>query len=157
MANKILPYFAAEATLAMTLAGLPSSTSGVGRQSDMVDNSVNRFKRIRLFIKTKLGTGPSAGKGIYFYGLRGDKNATAHRTDNAGPSDAALTIINAELIGVIGTAAAPATGDVLLKEIIFEDPGLEWGIAGYHDTGVNLDATAGNHWVRWIGEDPEVQ
>ena len=155
--NKILPVFSAESTLAMTLAGLAASTSGVGRQSDMVDNSVNRFKRIRLFIKTKLGTSPVAGKGIYIYALRGDKNGTAHRTDGAGPSDAALTIVNADLIGVIGTAASPSTGDVLWKEIIFEDPGPEWGIAGYQDTGASLDATAGNHWVRWIGESPEIQ
>lgn len=158
MANKILPFFDTEASLTITLASLASSTAGVGRQSTMVDNSTLRYKRVRVFIKIKLGTSPTSAKGVYVYALRGDKNATPHRTDGAGASDAALTVLNAPILGVLGDkSSGAATGDVLQGEFILEDPGPEWGIAIVHDTGVALDATAGNHWARYTGEEPEIQ
>jgi hypothetical protein len=158
MANKILPKFETAGTLTISLGSLASSTSGVGRQSTMVDNSTNRYKRVRLFLKIKLGTTPTSAKAIYVYGLRGDLNGTPHRTDGAGASDAALTVLNAPLIGVIKNKDSGAsTGDNCYGEVIFEDPGPEWGIAIVHDTAVNLDATGGNHYARYIGEEPEVQ
>lgn len=158
MANKILPKFETEASLTITMASLASSTAGVGRQSTMVDNSTTRYKRARLFIKIKLGTSPTSAKGVYVYGLRGDQNGTPSRTDAAGASDAALTVLNAPIIGVLGDkTSGAATGDVLQGEIMFEDLGAEWGVAIVHDTGVALDSTGGNHWVRYVGEEPEVQ
>jgi hypothetical protein len=158
MANKILPFYDAGAALTITIAGLASSTAGVGRQSTMVDNSTTRYKRVRVFVKIKLGTSPTSAKAAYIYILRGDKNATPHRTDGAGASDAALTVLNAKLLGVLGNkTSGAATGDVLQDDFILEDPGPEWGIAIVHDTVAALDATGSNHWARYIGEDPEVQ
>lgn len=158
MANKILPVFSTEGTVDIDIAGLSSSTSNVGNQSTMIDNSVTRYKRIRLFIKIKQGTNPTGSKGVYIYALRGDQNGTPYRTDGAAATKAGtFTVVNAELIGVLGNLASPSTGDILYKELILEDPGVEWGIAITHDTGVTLDGTAGSHYVRYIGESPEVQ
>jgi hypothetical protein len=37
------------------------------------------------------------------------------------------------------------------------DPGPKWTVAIVHDTGVALNATGSNHWVRYRGTNPEVQ
>lgn len=123
----------------------------------MVDNSTLRYKRIRIFSKITQGTSPTGSNAVYFYGLRGDKNGTPYRTDNSGASDAALTVLNAPILEVGANLASPATGDVIWKEFVFEDPGPEWGIAVVHTTVAALNSTSGNHYIRYIGEDLEVQ
>lgn len=157
MANEIKDKFASSAALTITLASLASSSSGAGRQSDIVDNTTNRYQAVLIYIKIKLGTSPTGSKGVYVYLIRDDNNGTNHRSDGAGASDAALTVQNAQLIGVMADKASPATGDVLYGEFLVERPGPKWGIAIVHDTGVNLDSTGGNHWARYVGLNPEVQ
>jgi hypothetical protein len=156
MANKILPFYETFGTLTISLASLASSTAGVGRQSTIVDNSTTRVKRVRIFGKAKLGTSPAAGA-VYVYAIRGEKTGTAFRTDAAGATDAGLTVINAQIIGVFATKSSPATGDNVTIDCILEDPGPEWGICIVQNTTVNLDATGGNHVIEYRGEEPEVQ
>jgi hypothetical protein len=71
--------------------------------------------------------------------------------------DAGLTVLNARVIGRLVNKASPSTGDVLQGEFLIDKPGPSWGIAVVHDTGANLDATGGNHAVRWVSVDPEIQ
>jgi hypothetical protein len=156
MANKILPLYETFGTLTISLASLASSTTGVGRQSTIVDNSTTRNKRVRIFGKVKLGTSPAAGA-IFVYAIRGEKTGTAFRTDNAGATDAGLTIANAQIIGVFATKSSPSTGDTVYIDCAFEDPGPEWGICIVQNTTVNLDSTAGNHVIEYRGEEPEIQ
>jgi hypothetical protein len=156
MANKILPFFETAGTFTIALASVASSTSGVGRQSTIVDNSTTRYKRVFIYGKVKLGTSPAAGA-IYVYGIRGEKTGTAFRTDNAGSTDAAMTVLNAPIIGVFATKSSPATGDVIYIDLIFENPGPEFGICIVQNTTVNLDSTGGNHVIEYRGEEPEVQ
>jgi hypothetical protein len=155
MANEIKEKLGASTAITIALASLASSASGIGRQSTMVDNSTARYGLLHLFVKVKLGTSPSANKTVQVYLLKG--NGGGLRTDNAGSGDAALTVKNAPLLGVMTTGGAPVTGDVLQKHFTIRDPGPEWGIAVVHDSGVNLDSTAGNHAVHYIGDNPEVQ
>jgi hypothetical protein len=155
MPNELKEKYGTSTALTITLASLASSTTGVGRQSNMVDNSTSRYGLLHLFVKVKLGTSPTANKAVQVYLLKG--NGSGLRTDNAGASDAALTVKNAPLLGVMTSGGSPATGDVLQKHFTIRDPGLEWGIAVVHDSGVNLDSTAGNHAVHYIGDNPEVQ
>jgi hypothetical protein len=155
MPNELKEKFGTSTALTITLASLASSATGVGRQSNMVDNSISRYGLLHLFIKIKLGTSPTANKTVQVFLLKG--NSSGLRTDNAGANDAALTIKNAPLLGVMTTGGSPSTGDVLQKHFTIRDPGPEWGIALVHDSGVNLDSTAGNHAVHYIGDNPEVQ
>jgi len=158
MANEIKDKYSVSAALVVTLASLASSSSGVGRQSTLIDNSTARYQALLILVKLTQGTSPTGNKGAYVYLIRDDKDATTpHRTDGAGASDAALTVQNAILIGVMQNKASPSTGDVLYGEFLVERPGPQWGIAIVHDTGVALNSTAANHWVRYIGLDPEVQ
>lgn len=158
MPIEIKDKFSTSAALTITLASLASSTSGVGRQSTLVDNSTTRYQDLLVYVKLTQGTTPTGSKAAYAYLIRSDKDATTpHRTDGAGASDAAWTALNARLVGVLRNKTSPATGDVLYGEFAISAPGPEWGIAIVHDTGVALNATAGNHWVRWIGRNPESQ
>lgn len=156
MANEIKDKFTASTALTITLASLASSVVGVGRQSDMIDNSTNRYQRIKGYVKARLGSSPAAGS-VYVYALRGDKNGTPYRTDGAGASDAALTVLNAPVAGIARTKSSPATGDDLYVDFEILSPGPEWGLAVVQDSGVNLDSTAGNLFIHWVGVDPEIQ
>lgn len=155
MANEIKAKFSSSAALNITLASLASSAVGVGRQSDIVDNTVNRFQEILIYVKLKQGTSPSGNKSAQIYLIR-DDNA-GHRSDGAGVSDAAITVLNAALIGVMQNKSSPATGEEMYGEFRIVNPGPKWGIAIVHDTAVNLDATGGNHHVKFIGVNPEIQ
>lgn len=157
MANEIKDKHSASAALTITLASLASSTAGVGRQSDVVDNSSARYQDLLIFVNIKLGTSPTSNRGVYVYLIRDDSNGTVHRDDGAGASDAGLTIKNAAMIGAMTTGTAAGSGDVLKASFLIQRPGPKWAIAIVHDSGVNLDATGGNHWVRYIGLNPEVQ
>lgn len=157
MANEIKDKFAASTALTITLASLASSTAGVGRQSDIVDNTTNRYQSVLLFVKIKLGTTPTGNKGAYVYLIRDDNNGTNHRSDGAGATDAAITILNAQLVGVLINKSSPSTGDVLYGEFLVDRPGPKWGVAVVHDTVAAFDSTGSNHWVRYVGMNPEVQ
>lgn len=157
MANEINDKFGASTAFTITLASLATSTTGVGRQTTLIDNTTVRAGRALVFAKIKLGTSPTGNNQVDLYLVRGDGNATPHRTDGAGASDAALTVLNAPLIGSLMDKASPATGDVLYGEFLVEGLGPEWGIAVVHNTGVNLDSTEANHWVRYVTITDEVQ
>lgn len=158
MANEIKSKFSTPAALTISLASLSTSTSGLtGRQSTLVDNTTNRYQRVIVYVQITLGTSPTGSRAVYVRLLRSDNQGTDIITDGAGASDAALTAKNATLIGMLEDGASPATGDVLKGAFVIDDPGPEWGIHIGHDTGVNLNSTAGNHVVRYIGVNPEVQ
>lgn len=156
MANEIKELFSATSGFTITLSGLASSTSGVGRQSNMVDNSVARASRVFVFVKAQQGSStPTSARGVYVYGIRGDGT---YRDDGAGAVDAPFTGINSPLLGVLANkAAGAATGDYVQGWMVFDNPGKEFGIAISHDTGVNLGTTEANHAYKYVLDNPEVQ
>ena len=154
MSNEVKQLFGSPTAFTITVASLASSTAGVGRQSTLVDNSSTRYGRLLVFVKLKQGTSPTGNRGAQVYLLRGDGT---NRDDGAGASDAALTVLNAQLIGQLVNKPSPATGDVLQGWFVVDEPGKEFGLAIVHDTGVALDSTGGNHLVQFIGVNPEVQ
>lgn len=160
MANAIKPLFASPVALTLSFApgavGMASSTTGVGRQSTMVDNSTNRYKRIQLSLKVTMGTTPTVNRNVYVHLIRDNRDATAIRDDNAGTTDAAFTIINAPLLMAL-TNTSTSTGTILRGNCVFEDPGPGWGIGIYHDCVAALDATESNHVLSFVGISDEIQ
>jgi hypothetical protein len=152
MASEIKAKFGTETALTITLTSLASSTAGVGRQSTMVDNTTTRYQKVHVYVKVKTGTSPTASKGIYAYLIRADKASSPDViTDNAGASDAALTVVSAQQVG--GAATTNVTGVTYSFDFTIHNPGPSWGIAIVHDTGVNTDASVGS--IYWVGENPE--
>lgn len=156
MAAEIKEKFDTEGSFTITLASLASSTSGAGRQSTIVDNTATRYSKLLIFAKIRVGTGPTANRTIRLFLIRDDNNGSNYRTDGAGASDAALTIVNAQPIAVIYVDATTSDKDYYF-DCVVENPGPKFGIAVVHDTGVNLNSTGSNHYVRYIGVNPEVQ
>ena len=159
MADEIKDSYSASVAFTITLAALASSTAGVGRQSTIIDNSTTRYQDILVYIKFREGINPTSNRAMYVYLIRTDDigAGTVHRTDGAGAADAGITIHNAPVVGVIADDGTAATGEDYYGEFLIHRPGPEWGIAIVHDTGVDLDADAADHWARWIGLNPEVQ
>lgn len=156
MANEIKAKLGTATAMTITLASLASSTVGAGRQSTMVDNTTTLWQRIHLYVKVTSGTSPTASKGIYVYLIKANKAASPEViTDGAGASDAALTIVSAQQIG--GTITDATSNKAYQLDCLIDGPGASWGMAIVHDTGVVLNATAGNHAVYYVGENPEVQ
>jgi hypothetical protein len=156
MANEIKDKYTSSAAFTVTVASLASSTVSLGNSSDMVDNTGSRYQRIKVYAQVKLGSSPGGNTSVYLYALRGDKNG--YRTDGVPASaSGSVSFLNAPLLGVMRTKSSPSTGDVLYGDFEMVSPGPEFGVGISHDTGVAFDSTAGNHFVRWVGVDPEVQ
>lgn len=147
----IADIFASVTNFVITLASLATSTAGVGRQSTLVDNTSNKYLSALVYIKVTVGTTPTINTPIYVYLLRYDNNAIGD--DAVGASDAAITIKNAQLLGVLTCTAT--TSDVPYSGVFDTSPlgplGPKWGIAIVHSTGVNLNSTEGNHLYAFIG------
>lgn len=157
MANEIKDSFGGSTALTISLGGL---ADGAGRQSSLVDNSASRDQDVLVYVRLRTDTAAAADADAVceVYLLRGDADdTTEHVTDGAGASDAAFSVKNAPLIGVITTGATPAAGDVLYGEFLIHRPGPSWGVAVVNRTGLALSSTAGDHWVRFVGLNPEVQ
>jgi hypothetical protein len=125
-----------------------------------VDNATARYQDLLIYVKLKTDTttAPDADAICEVYLLRGDADATSeHITDGAGASDAAMTVLNAPLVGVVRTKSSPAAGDVLYGEFLVHRPGPKWGVAIVNRSGQALSSTGSDHWVRYVGLNPEVQ
>ena len=161
MANDILMKYGTSLNLAITLSALPTSTTGVGRKAVFVSNISRGYSQILLYVRLKQGTSPTGGKTGKVRLFRADTRgaigaASTFRTDNAGASNVVVTMLNAPLIGILANKAAPATGDIIAKSFIIENPGAYWSVGIEHNTGVNLGVGA-SQYVRWAGVKPQVQ
>ena len=157
MPNQVKDLMSAATPLTITLAGLASSTTGVGRQSSIVDNTQSRHQDLLVYVRLTQGTTPTGNRGAQLYLIREDGHASPQRSDAAGASDGPLTVLNAQFVGGLVNRSTPSSGDVLTGEFLVHRPGPKWGIAIVHDTGVALDASAANHQVRFVGLNSEVQ
>jgi len=128
---------AEEEPFIITLASL-----GIGsaRQSDMIENYED-YPAVWISVLIKSGTAPSAGRVYKVYLLRDTGNVA---DDNAGGSDAAITIENAPLLGVIGvtnTANKNFYGIFYTGTKDIGPLGHRWGIAIKNDTDQALNAS----------------
>lgn len=136
----------------ITLASLASSVVGVGRQSTLIDNTTDLYIGAKIYLKLKMGTTPTINTLVYIYLIQYDDSAIAD--DAAGATDAALTVVNATLLGTILCNAATTgllyTGIFDTRNIV-DSLGPKWGIAIVNATGAALDSTEGSHLKNWIG------
>ena len=150
--NEIRDKLDTRATFTLTLASL---ANGSARQSTMVANTNKRPAALVFLDIQSGGVAPTAGSLYEVFLLRGDGT---RRTDNAGASDAAITIENAPLLGVIvvtATANKHFYGEFDTSRL--GSLGLEWGIAVKNSSGQALHATEGNHVKAYTAYVPEVQ
>ncbi|MDD4889708.1 MAG: hypothetical protein PHU85_07230 [Phycisphaerae bacterium] len=147
--------YSASADLTIALASLASSaTHGAGAYATFVDNTTTGYSVIHVYAKITGGTNALAGT-IDCYALK--SNGVLYPDGITQPTGGAWTITP--------TSATPASplaanavmptnttnGEFTLTFSIY-DPGPSWSVGVMHDTGVNLNATAGNFALSWVGE-----
>jgi hypothetical protein len=153
--------------LTITLASLAtSSTFVVGRNSTIVSNTSNLFVDALVSGQITVGTTPTVDKQILVYVYAPLKVAASTfsypiaTTTALTESDAAATFEAYQLAQLRFAAAATviATSDRAYSFAPFSVAALfggvmplKWGIYVAHNTGVNLNATSGNHWFHYTG------
>lgn len=153
MANEIRTKFDAVSAFTITLAALGA---GSARQSTIVANGNNRGAAV-IYLKIQSGNAPTAGTIYELYLLR-DDGITTLRTDSAGAADAAITIVNAQMIGtlvVTNNANTNFVGDFDTSPL--GPLGPKWGIAVKNSTDQALNGAEGNHVKEFAYYLPEIQ
>ena len=154
MANDVKISEQALANFTITL-NATTLASGSAEQATFLTNSSPSYPAAIVNIIIKTGTAPTAGKAYEIYLLRADAAGT-YRTDGAGASDAAITIVNANLLGtIVVTASANALfyGDF---DTSFLGPlGPSWAIAIKNAT--DQAANASGHVAEYIYYNPQIQ
>lgn len=148
-------------TVTFTLAGLATSSSlTVGRCSAAIDNSTNLDEFLILSLQAMTGTSPTASKTLELWafgeladGTWPDLFSSAYSGSDGGFTIRSREILfsGARLVSAINTGTAGNTSNV---PYTFAPRDLSALLGGAvrkaalflaHDTGVNLNATGGNH------------
>ena len=166
MPNNILIKYGTSTTITNAVASLASDTNLLaGYESAVIDNTTDGFEDIILSGKVTTGTSPTASRQIEVWAVAWDSNAWPDVFDG---TTGAETITSADIKNALckcvailptnntsdrayhftGISARQAFGGVLPSKFV---------LFTVHNTGVNLNATAGNHEFRYQGIYPQVQ
>ena len=151
--------YATSAALTITLASLASSASsaGVGRQSTAVDNTTNLY--IDAHVGGKITTGTTTANTLLEILAFASYDGTTY-TAGAGATDASLTLIpvNRFLLKPLQYIFIPDTtsrtytwGPVSVAQAFGGTLPQKWGVFILNSSGAALNATAGNHEVKYTG------
>lgn len=162
MAGDIQTQYPAGDTTALTITVASLATSATlvaGRESTVVSNITNEDEDHLLSGLVTVGTSPTGGR-IEVWAYAPVKTATGTATyPVATGTDAAVTYASRnQIIGalrLLWSQASDTTSDrnyympqTSIRDAFGELP-QKWGIVLVHSTGVNLNATAGNHYFHY--------
>lgn len=156
MSQDILFPATSYANFTCTLAGL---TAGSARQTTLLANTSSPKAIAEIFVQiTSGGTGPTAGTVYEVYLIRGSADGTDDiRDDGAGASDAAITILNAPLLGVLVVTNSSSTAFKRVFDTRGYELGPQWGIAIKNATNQAIHITEGNHKLGYRYIYPQIQ
>jgi hypothetical protein len=152
-AKEIRLKFDGWVSLTQTLLSLANAAA---RQSTLISNTTLRWGALLTYRIKSGAAAPTVGTIYELFLLKG--NGTV-RTDNAGASDAAITIQNAQLFG---TLQVTATANANFTDVFDTAPlgklGPEWGTAVRNSSGQALSAGAETDFVKqYNAYVPELQ
>lgn len=166
MPNSILWKYGSTATITASIASLASDTNLLaGLETEIIDNTSDGFEDIILSGKITTGTSPTATRTIEVWAVAWDSSAWPDVFDGTSSAE---TITSADIKSSIckpvaimptnntsdrtysftGVSAKQVFGGVLPSKFV---------LFVVHNTGVNLNGTAGNHELRYQGVYPQVQ
>lgn len=157
MTTTATPSYGAAATLTITLASLATSVTatGVGREATAVDNTSDLA--IDSLVGGKIKTGTTTANTQIEIWCIGSYDGTSYSGSATG-SNAALTLIPAtrsllKLLTIIPipdtTARTYAWGPFSVAQAFGGTMPTKWSIWVLNSSGASLDATAGNHEVKY--------
>jgi len=166
MANSILKKYGSKTTITASVASLASDTNLLaGIESPVIDNTTDGFDDILISGKVTTGTSPTASKQIEVWAVAWDG---ANWPDVFDGTSSAETITSSDIKNAIcKPVAILATNNTSDRTYHFSGVSLREAFRGdlpskvvlfvVHNTGVNLNATAGNHELSYVGIYPQVQ
>jgi hypothetical protein len=152
--NLLNKYGTNNQAITITLASLGSTSQ---RQSTAIDNTSNTFIDALVFLIIKTGASGTTSTGFLNVYAFGTADGGTNYSDNAGASDAAITLTappNMRLIGSINAVANATTYKAGPFSVAAAFGGTlpdHWGIVVDNETGHALDATSGNFSVFYQG------
>ena len=166
MPNDIKIKYGTSTVITNAVASLASDTNLLaGYESAVIDNTTDGFEDIILSGKRTTGTSPTASRQIEVWAVAWDSNAWPDVFDGTSSAE---TITSSDIKNAIckcvailstnntsdrtysytGISAKAVFGGVLPSKFV---------LFTTHNTGVALNATAGNHEDRYQGIYPQVQ
>lgn len=161
MATIIKPLYGASVPITISLASLASSSTFVaGRESDVVVNTSSRYDDALIAGKIKCGTTPTINTQIlvYVWGVLNDTPTYPDVFDGTD-SDETLTSVGVghgflKLAAVLDVDSTTSDrdypfGPVSVAQLFGGHLPTHWGLFVTHNTGVALNATGGNHVIKY--------
>lgn len=159
----ITPSYAASATITISPASLGSSSTFVaGRESNVIDNTSNKYVDALLSGQVTVGTTPTVNTQIRVY-VFAPMNDTPTYPDVMDGTDSAETITSVGVGNGFLKLAASIDVDATTSDRVYNFGPIavaalfggvlpsRWSVFVAHNTGVNLNSTAGNHIFTYIG------
>ena len=150
--------YATKATITISIASLATSATFVaGGESNEVDNSSNKYVDAFLQGKVTVGTTPTANTQIQVFAWGSNESLATTALDVLDGADSAETITSAGVRNGLLKLAAVLDVDATTSDRTYYMGAVSvaslfgyilpkfWGLFVTHNTGVNLNATAGNH------------
>lgn len=166
MPNNILWKYGSTTTITAAIASLTSDTNLLaGLESAIINNESDGFEDIILSGKATTGTSPTASRQIEVWAVAWDSNAWPDVFDGTSSAETITSAdIKAALCKAVAIMPTNNTSDrtysftgVSAKQVFGGVLPSRFVLFIVHNTGVNLNATAGNHEFRYQGVYPQVQ
>ncbi len=166
MPNNILWKYGTTTTITAAVASLASDTNLLaGIESAVIDNTTDGFEDIIVSGKVTTGTSPTTARSIEVWAVAWDSNGWPDVFDGTSSAE---TITSSDIKNAICKAVAiMSTNNTSDRTYPFTGVSLKTVFGGVlpsrvvlfitHNTGVALNATAGNHEFRYQGVYPQVQ
>jgi len=162
MATTTISYTTAT-TITCSVASVASSSTWVaGQESNEIDNTTNKYDDALVQGKITVGTTPTASTLILVYVWGSDTSAATTNLDTIDGVDSTETLTSAgvrdgflKLAASINVDATTSNrsywfGPFSVADLFGQVPRF-WGLFVTHNTGANLNSTAGNHSFTYTG------
>jgi len=163
MATTTINY-SSNTTITISPASTASSATFVaGRESNEIDNTTNKYMDALVQGKVTVGTTPTANTQIVIYVWGADTSLATTAIDTLDGTDSTVTLTNTGILysalkfgTTINVTATTSDIDYAFApfSVASKFGGILpkfWGIYITHNTGVNLNATGGNHALSFNG------
>jgi hypothetical protein len=157
MAQSYVNY-ASASDISITLASLSSDTNLLaGQESSAIDNTVNKYRDYWVSGKITTGTSPTASRQIEVWAIGSiDGSLWPDVFDGTNSAETiSLSSVKASVCRFVANMATTSTSDedyyfgpVLLSSVFGGDIPPKLVLFVTHNTGVALNATSGNHYIR---------
>lgn len=164
MATTTVTYSSNTSITCSVASTATSATFIAGQESNEVDNTTNKYMDAMVRGKITVGTTPTANTQIAIYVWGADVSLATTPIDVLDGTDSTETLTNAGVLYSALRKLATITVTAATSDIGYDFPpssvagalGLPtlpkfWGLYVAHNTGVNLNATGGNHFFEYVG------